>query len=1096
MTYPSSKDINLLELLLTSMKGGSKYPFELNYLVGTMAELINPSDKRAVSYNQDQINPSVIADLKELYNCVNAGRSWRGIPIVIAISNVNGDPVSEIIMPAARDRILQAYPLVGTTLGSVNKPFGSKDECIIIGNYDNEALMKELRMGLNPSLRLNYDIPNGFITRALYNLSEAAVKDIGQKFEQYGKNFYVARSSSDGFKVYTNFYFSETATPNEIVKREFTFKCISTDPVGGAAPFEVKAELVQGESQPKLINNATHKVIGFSQTTKLMDELRAAGDDSELSRNFSSALDDAMKHGVTSMYSEGRQLQFSEMNGSVMVQDPSYNEATMVTPNPADPNNLQLQAMPPQGMGMPVAAPQGAPMAADPAMMGMPMMAPQGAPMAADPSMMGQPLLDPNTGQPIIDPNTGQPMMAPMPQQPGLGLPIDPATGQPIMPQQGAMPVGQPPMTQMPQQMAPGANSLQQVDQGAIQGTFSGNTEVMNRLYSDSAENEAFRREFYDSIDKAFSSGSTSMNAGGSQLNFAAVGGDVFVEDPGRGELTKISQNMYSGKLSATPLQVSGAPVNNRLFSVLNDGTQTNEQNKMGNTYLMDRLFSAQDRTFENNFAAAIREAAIKGSSYYRDQAMGVKLYSDGDTAIAEDEDTGEQSVITVDEAGKFAIAPLDGSGEDDSEDDAYGIGEYPADDIVNNIDNGNAMNPDVYTKIDNGIDDPELAGLLGDPSESFGANGPSSDIEGDIDIAAGAEDDEDEGEDDEDDEDEDIDTDINVATEEEDEDEKTFSALTGGLSWRMFSGEELEQIAAAADGAANLNTDGDESARVELPFDDIAGNVNGSYDPQVAIPSNVGIEDDDLAGYEGEDPAGSIPDDMCMGCEEKDAVFSCKDENGVTYRFSEEDMVNAITDNANEMIEKVKELEDSNGDKNIAKEVAEAAKNVKAQAELLSESLGEDSDVEDVRNQCSKAYSYAQEVLSGKYDSMEERTYSASTTKKADKQTSFSQLLFSTPTGPVMQGEAPMSIESGVEGMPAAPAIPVEAALEDPDADGSVVIENITVNGDMNVGGAAPDDITPSEPRNFSAMKMFSDNASDAGTVSGFSRLLFSKHD
>jgi hypothetical protein len=219
MNYPSSKDINLLELLLTSMKGGSKYPFELNYLVGTMAELINPSDKRAVSYNQDQINPSVIADLKELYNCVNAGRSWRGIPIVIAISNANGDPVTEIVMPAARDRILQTYPLVGTTLGSVNKPFGSRDECIIIGNYDNEALMKELRMGLNPALRLNYDIPNGFITRALYNLSEAAVKDIGQKFEQYGKNFYVARSSTDGFKVYTNFYFSETATPNEIVKR-------------------------------------------------------------------------------------------------------------------------------------------------------------------------------------------------------------------------------------------------------------------------------------------------------------------------------------------------------------------------------------------------------------------------------------------------------------------------------------------------------------------------------------------------------------------------------------------------------------------------------------------------------------------------------------------------------------------------------------------------------------------------------------------------------------------------------------------------------------------------------------------------------------
>lgn len=1089
MNYPSSKDINLLELLLTSMKGGGKYPFELNYLVGTMAELINPSDKRAVSYNQDQINPAVIADLKELYNCVNAGKSWRGIPIVIAISNANGDPVTEIVMPAARDRILQTYPLVGTTLGSVNKPFGSRDECIIIGNYDNEALMKELRMGLNPALRLNYDIPNGFITRALYNLSEAAVKDIGQKFEQYGKNFYVARSSTDGFKVYTNFYFSETATPNEIVKREFTFKCISTDPVGGTAPFEVKAELVQGENQPKLINNATHKVIGFSQTTRFMDELRAAGDDSELSRNFSSALDDAMKYGVTSMYNEGRQLRFSEANGSVMVQDPSYNEATMVTPNPMNPNDLQLQAVLPQNMGQPMAAP----MAADPSMMGQPM----AAPMAADPAMMGQPLLDPNTGQPLIDPNTGQPIMAPVPQQPGLGLPVDPATGQPIMPQQAVMPMGQPPATQMPQQMAPGVNSLQQVDQGAIQGTFSSGTDVMNRLYSSPDEHQEFKKAFYNSIDKAFSEGAASMDNEGSQLNFAAVGGEIFVEDPKRGELTKISQNMYSGKMSATPLVVH-PPLKSRLFSASDSGTQTNEKKEMGNTYLMNRLFSANDAEFETKFAAAIREAAIKGTSCYRDRAMSVKLYSDGDAAIAEDEDTGEQSLITVNEAGNFAIEPLDGSGEDDSEDGTYKVGEYPADDITGTISNGDAMNPNVYTKIDTGIEDAELAGLLGDPSESFGDDGPASDIEADIDAASGVDDedgDADEDEDEAEDEDESIDSDIDVATDEEDEDEKTFSALTGGLSWRMFSGEELEQLAAAADGAAGGNGGGDEAARVELPFDDIAGNVMGTYDPKVAIPSNVGIEDEDLAGYEGEDPSASIPDNMCVGCEESEAIFSCHDEEGVTYNFSKEDMVSAITDNANEMIEMVKELEASNGDKNAAEKVKEKAQNVKAQAELLCEA-DEDSDVEDVRNQCDKAYSYAQEVLSGKFDSMEERTFSAATVKKASGKSSFSQLLFSTPPAPAMVSDTPMSIEAGVEGVPAAQTIPVEAAFGTPDADAPVVIESITVNGDMNVGGPAPDDIAPSEPKNFSTMKMFSDSTPEARPASGFSKLLYTKHD
>lgn len=1060
------------------MKGGSKYPFELNYLAGTLAGFINPSDKRVVSYSEEQLSPAVTADLKELYNTINAGRSWRGIPVVIAISNAKGEPISELVMPAARERLLQNYPLVGTTLGSVNKPFGTKDECIVIGNYDHEALMKELRSGLNPALRLNYDIPNGFITRALYDISEAAVRDIGQKYELYGKNFYVARSSSDGFKVQTNFYFSETAKPNEVVKREFTFKCASTDPSLGTAPYEVRAQVIQGENQPKLINNITNKVVGFS--TKLMDELRAAGGESEMMKNFSAAIDDALAHGVTSMYSEGRQLQFSEMDGSVMVQDPMNNEATMVSPNPMDPNNMQLQPAP-----MPGAA--GAPMPG-----AMPGAMPMGQPMM-------QPVIDPNTGQPMIDPNTGQPMMQPM-IDPNTGQPmmqpmVDPSTGMPMgagtpmdpammaqggmAPQTGAMPMVSPQAGAY--NFAPGANSLQATDQGAVTGTFSAKTNVMDKLFSDGEAGDAYRKYFSEAIDRAFSDGGTVMYDDGRQINFAAVNGEVFVEDPLRGELTRIAPNMYSNSMDAFPMKVQGSGTTNK--------------GQMSNTYLMQRVFSSKDPVFEQNFARAIVDAAERGQSSYRDGSMGIRLYSDGDVAIAEDEDTGEQTAITVGENGEMQLSPMDGSGSDDSPDGGYGVGEYPADDITNNIDNDDAMNPDVYVPIDTGIEDEDLAGLLGDPSESFGEGYEGApevtigDDEAPYDDAEGT--DEEEGEEEYGDKGDD-----GVDDDDDDEASKTFSRLTGGLDWRMFSEDELMQIANAS------GIPSDEESREELPFDDIAGNLeNGdSMNPDVYVPINTGIEDGDLAGLLG-DPSESFPDGGCSECENAEeaetgdpetAVFSCKGEDGKTYHFSEDDMINAVVDNANDMMEKVKELEESK-DKKLAEEVAEDAKSVKEQAELLAETTG--TDVEDVRNQSMKAFSFAHEVYHGKYDSIQECIANASSIQKSKATSKLQQLLFSeVPAGADVQAmsldapAAPISTEPSIEAQIANP------AAGESEGEPDVVIENITVNGDMNVGGTDEESgIAPAEPKNFSDVKMFSDGKQGFDTP--FSKLLFGQY-
>ena len=1084
MTYPGTKDINLLELLLTSMKGGSKYPFELNYLAGTLAGFINPSDKRVVSYSEEQLSPAVTADLKELYNTINAGRSWRGIPVVIAISNAKGEPISELVMPAARERLLQNYPLVGTTLGSVNKPFGTKDECIVIGNYDHEALMKELRSGLNPALRLNYDIPNGFITRALYDISEAAVRDIGQKYELYGKNFYVARSSSDGFKVQTNFYFSETAKPNEVVKREFTFKCASTDPSLGTAPYEVRAQVIQGENQPKLINNITNKVVGFS--TKLMDELQAAGGESEMMKNFSAAIDDTLAHGVTSMYSEGRQLQFSEMDGSVMVQDPMNNEATMVTPNPMDPNNMQLQPAP-----MPGAA--GAPMPG-----AMPGAVPMGQPMM-------QPVIDPNTGQPMIDPNTGQPVMQPV-IDPNSGQPvmqpmIDPTTGMPMgagtpmdpammaqggmAPQQGAMPMASPQTGAY--NFAPGANSLQAVDQGAVTGTFSDTTNVMNKLFSSGEEGNAYRKKFSEAIDRAFSDGGTVMYDEGKQINFAEVNGEVFVEDPLRGELTRIAPNMYSNSMDAFPMKVQGS------------GTTKNDEQMTDNTYLMQRVFSSNDPVFERNFALAIVDAAERGQSSYKDGNMGIRLFSDGDVAIAEDEDTGERTAITVGENGEMQLSPMDGSGSDDSPDGGYGVGEYPADDITGNIDNNNAMDPEVYVPIDTGIEDEDLAGLLGDPSESFGEgydDAPeafdgtiddaedeevAADVEGNESVEDG---DEDEG-----------------AVEDDDEDDdasKAFSYITGA-DWRMFSEAELMQLANAS------GIPSDEESREELPFDDIAGNLEDgdSMNPDVYVPINTGIEDEDLAGLYG-DPSESFPDGGCSECEEgkeaaetgdpETAVFSYTDEEGKTFHFSEDDMINAVVDNANDMMAKVKELEETK-DKKLAEEVAEEAKSVKEQADLLADRT--DTDVEDVRNQSMKAFSFAHEVYNGKYDSIQEGIAVASSTQKVSPRTTFQNLLFSeSPAG----ADAPvMSLNAPVAPIPTEPSIEAQIAnpVAEEEGEPGVVIENITVNGDMNVGGGAEDEagIAPAEPKNFSDVKMYSDVQPGVEGGTSVSKLLFGQY-
>jgi hypothetical protein len=133
--------------------------------------------------------------------------------------------------------------------------------------------------------------------------------------------------------------------------------------------------------------------------------------------------------------------------------------------------------------------------------------------------------------------------------------------------------------------------------------------------------------------------------------------------------------------------------------------------------------------------------------------------------------------------------------------------------------------------------------------------------------------------------------------------------------------------------------------------------------------------------------------------------------------------------------------------------------------------------------------------VYHGKYDSIQECIANASSIQKPKATSKLQQLLFSeVPAGADVQAmsldapAAPISTEPSIEAQIANPA--VGESEGEPD----VVIENITVNGDMNVGGTDEESgIAPAEPKNFSDVKMFSDGKQGSDTP--FSKLLFGQY-
>ena len=88
---------------------------------------------------------------------------------------------------------------------------------------------------------------------------------------------------------------------------------------------------------------------------------------------------------------------------------------------------------------------------------------------------------------------------------------------------------------------------------------------------------------------------------------------------------------------------------------------------------------------------------------------------------------------------------------------------------------------------------------------------------------------------------------------------------------------------------------------------------------------------------------------------------------NGSLRAELEKDMINTVTDDANKMMDKVKELEETK-DKKLAEAVAKIAKDVNKQAVLLGSATC--ADIEDVIEQCVKASSLAHEILNGEFDS------------------------------------------------------------------------------------------------------------------------------
>jgi len=666
--------INLLEVILRSLKNGSKYPYELSYLSGTLANILKPSDKkRDVSFDENQLGSTVIADLKDLYNSINIGQSWRGIRPVIAICNPDGDGITDLIKPECKESLIRDYPLVGSALGSVNSSFGSKDECIIIGNYENEPLMRTLRSSLNPKLKINYDIPNGFITRALYDLSEQAVAEIGKYTERYGNYFYVARSTSQGYKVTTNFYYSQTAVPNEVIKREFKFNCISTDPQYGSAPFEVRSQVIQGENNPKIINVNTNKVVGFSQNTHLMDQVFSASDDSEFIKLFSDAIDRTYKFGNTSMVYEDKQLNFAEVDGNVLVEDPANQDLTQIYPNPANPNDMQMQAL--QVHGQPTMDPTVAPGA----------MA-QGVPTQGN----LVPVMDPATGQPIVDPNTGQPLM----EDPTTGMLIDPATGQPMIdpttgqpiidpnflaqqgqaagPQMGMQqqPAQQPPVT--PQQV-PNIPTQQPNPMMMPNQQFSNlNTDLMNKLFS--APNDTFAYEFTDAFNAARKSGHAILVNGNSITKLYSEDGKTVVADD-KGEQTIVKAN-EAGQLELEPGE--------------------NEYDEIPYDDITEDVDDAANPDHHTTIDEGVQDANKAG------------LEGNPNDSFTGDEDKAFSAYF----ADLYNRAFSGNIGDKGNE----GVG---ATDIKGNLDR-NQMNPESREDIDTGIMDKNKAGLEGNPSKSL----------------------------------------------------------------------------------------------------------------------------------------------------------------------------------------------------------------------------------------------------------------------------------------------------------------------------------------------------------------------------------------
>lgn len=937
--------LNLLELLLTSMKGGAKYPYELNYLAGTLANIIDPTKKRVIALDQDQLGTSMIADLKDLYSNINVGRSWRGITPVIAISNPDWGKLNQLVQENMTEELTKSYPLVGSTLGSMEYPFGGKDEIIIIGNYNLEDLMKTLRNSLYPQLKINYDIPNGFISRALHDISEDAVRDIGRYNESYGKNYYVARSVANQDKINTYFYYSKEVIPEEVVKREFSFQCISTDPQFGNAPFYVKSQLIQGTGTPKIINTNTNKIIGFSDNmdTRVMQKL-FSGNDVTFNKMFSDAVNMAYKNGESSIVIDGDKLRlYSEMDGSVMVEDPAMGQVTQAAPNPNVPGDMQLQGAP-----MDPNAAQGQPMI-DPntGMQMIPAVDPNTGQPMIDPNT-GQPmmqLIDPNTGQPAIDPQTGQPMMAQPPMDPNAAA----AQGQPMI--QG-QPAGTPaidPNTGQPLNIAPAdPAAMQQQAQpyefaAAGQQQFSKNTELMNKLFIEDDRN--FNKIFSDAVDRAFTTGRAKMFSGGNDGRIFNLGRVI---NPRTG-LPEVVVQDYSNKgLQLTRVFTDTKNNKMRLNSIdVNNNTNNMVRQFSDETEVMTRIFSQKDPQFNSDFSRAVLRAYNEGKSYMFSERSGkeielTRVYGD---VVAEDKETGELTAVTPDEEGDLNLVALDNYGQDDSEDGTYNDGDVPYDDIVDNLEDRDPMNPEFYNKIDTGIVDEDLAGLEGDPSESF-------------------DDDEDEYADDED----------------EVRDFSIDAALFGKNGLKMFADSF---VTAEDDLKGEKNFNPEFTNDINVGISKAEGDGRDSRDGKVDSPSDT--EPTEIGG------AGNVG---CGGCQDSRNYSGVDQELGI-HMYSDEDVLTDIAEKANDIQSGVDELTETK-DKELAEELQDKVDDLKKELEIFE---GDDEvNTEDVKEQCKKYSKLFSKVANGHYDTLEYRTvnFSKTETPKFAPNSNLLSMLFS----------------------------------------------------------------------------------------------------